>query len=264
MSSKAHFSVSQRRSALARLTPFGKFLIIFGAVLLALILFAGGRWTLGQWPVWFPEETPTPVVAATEEATVVATATPVPTPVPTETVTTTVAFPAYWADGMYQDAIGDWWPAESVRVAVQTMVQEQYEECGELLGGNDIEVFENVTTEQVRMCNTGKSFDGWMWNWKNYLDNGQFNHLTEIVDESLLLVQGFSPDGLTCQLSETMTSAHLLEYDPDTGEWVRLEIPADGILDGTQYLGVAVVEMKYDPGDGRWKINQFLKWIPRP
>jgi len=260
MSSKAHFSVSQRRSALARLTPFGKFLIVFGAVLLALVLFAGGRWTLGQWPVWFPEETPTPVAAATQEATVVATA----TPVPTETVTDTAAFPAYWTAGMYQDAAGKWWPAEDVRVAVQTMVEEQYRECSELLEGAVTEVLENVSTEQMRMCNTGKAFDGWMWNWKNYLDTGEFNHLTEIADESLLLVQDFSPDGLTCRLSQTLTSAHLLKYDPDTGEWVRLEIPEDGVLNGTQYLGVSVAEMKYDPGDGRWKINRYLKWIPRP
>jgi len=260
MSSKTQFSVSQRRSALARLTPFGKFLIVFGAVLLALILFAGGSWTLGQWPVWFPEETPPPVAAATQEATVVATA----TPVPTETMTTTAAFPAYWTAGMYQDTIGKWWPAEDVRVAVQTMVEEQYQECSEPLTGTNIEVFENVTTEHVRMCKTGAALDNWLWKWKNYLDNGQFNHLTEIADESLLLVQDFSPDGLTCRLSKTLISAHLLKYDPDTGEWVRIEIPEDGILDGIQYLGVGIVEMKYDPGDGRWKTNQFLEWIPRP
>jgi hypothetical protein len=59
-------------------------------------------------------------------------------------------------------------------------------------------------------------------------------------------------------------AAYLLQYDPSTASWNQVEIPEDGLLDGTQYLGTAIYRMEYDPEDGRWKQSELVDWLPRP
>ncbi len=165
------FKVSGRRSGLARLTPVGIFMVIFAVGGSALLVVAGLQWALNR----LPEATPAAVAAELER-----TATLTAEPTATLVVTETAGFPAWWAEGMYQDAAGAWWPTEDAREQVQTMVEEQYRECSELVGGNDIEVFENTKTEDVRKCYTGEMLDGWFRAWKNYTDNGTFNTTTEL------------------------------------------------------------------------------------
>ena len=68
MSHSRNFTVSARRSRAQRLTPAGWFLVGFTVFMAALLLFAGARWIVGQWPLWFPPAAPeiaepSPVVA---------------------------------------------------------------------------------------------------------------------------------------------------------------------------------------------------------
>jgi hypothetical protein len=180
-------------------------------------------------------------------------------------MTEEVAFPAYWATGMYQDAEGKWWPAEEVREEVVATVKEHYLEGEALLSDRpETEVLETVSDEMAARYQTGEFLENWYTYRKRYEETGAFNETVEIVDERVLNVQEFSEDGERVVVADTYMQAHLLQYNAQTDEWERIAIPADGILDGTQYLGVSVIEMKYDEEDGRWKSSRFIKWIPRP
>ncbi len=257
MSRSKNFTVTGRRSRFARLTPAGWFLLVFAIVMGLLLLFGGVRWVLRQWPAWFPPEatpavvTPAPTVAATPEST----ATPV----------AEVAFPAWWAEGMTQDAKGAWWPAEDAREQVQQMVAEQYVEIVTTLGNRpENETLNAVTDDQARYYQTGEILDEWFRARKRFMDTGRFMETIGVVTERTVMVQAFSPDGLTCQVGETYLQAHRLRYDAQTQTWNRVDLDENGMLDGVQYLGVVVSEMQYDQEDGRWKLARFLQWIPRP
>ena len=257
MSRSKNFTVTGRRSRAQRLTPAGWFLLLFAIVMGLLLLFGGVRWVLRQWPAWFPPEatpavvTPAPTVAATPEST----ATPV----------AEVAFPAWWAEGMTQDAKGAWWPAEDAREQVQQMVAEQYVEIVTTLGNRpENETLNAVTDDQARYYQTGEILDEWFRARKRFMDTGRFMETIGVVTERTVMVQAFSPDGLTCQVGETYLQAHRLRYDAQTQTWNRVDLDENGMLDGVQYLGVVVSEMQYDQEDGRWKLARFLQWIPRP
>ncbi len=251
------FTVSaERRPLNQRITPLGWFLIVFAVIAVALLVYAGINRFGGTAAA--PVQTATPTAAATALPTLTMT-----TPA-TPTSPSTPAFPATWTAGMYQDAKGQWWPAPDQLEQVQKMIEEQYRECTSIIGGNDLEVYNNVKDADVYKCYSGKMLEGWFTARKKYLDTGLFNERSEAVTEQLITVQGFSQDGLTCVVGETYLKGYLLTYNPQTKEWDRTDIPENGILNGTQYMGVAVTEMKYDPEDGRWKMNQFVKWIPRP
>ena len=257
MSRSKNFTVTGRRSRAQRLTPAGWFLLLFAIVMGLLLLFGGVRWVLRQWPAWFPPEatpavvTPAPTVAATPEST----ATPV----------AEVAFPAWWAEGMTQDAKGAWWPAEDAREQVQQLVEEHYREIQTTTANGPYdELLRSVTDVEIRRYRTGKSLEDWFLSKKEFVDTGRFLTLAGVTTENMVMVQAFSPDGLTCQVGETYLKRHLLQYDPQTDAWQRIEIPDDGLLDGTQYLGVSVTELQYDQEDGRWKLARYLQWIPRP
>jgi len=257
MSRSKNFTVTGRRSRFARLTPAGWFLLVFAIVMGLLLLFGGVRWVLRQWPAWFPPEatpvviTPAPTVAATPEST----ATPV----------AEVAFPAWWAEGMTQDAAGNWWPAEDAREQVQQLVEEHYVEIMTTLGNRpEDEILNTITDDQARYYQTGEILDEWFRARKRFMDTGNFLETTMVIDERLVMIQNFSADGLTCQVGETYLQAHVLRHDAQTQTWNRVDLPADGKLDGVQYLGVVVSEMQYDQEDGRWKLARFIQWIPRP
>ena len=250
------FQVSGSRSVWQRLTPLAWFALLVLSALAGLLL-------VGLTSCAWREYTPAPETAA---PTVTETITETPTRVPptaTAVPTETAGFPAYWAAGMYQDAEGLWWPDEAVRAEVQQIVEAHFVECGEIVSGPQNLVLENTTDAQARMCYSGQQLNGWFFEQRRYFDSGQFPETTGIFD-SLYTVQGFGEDGLTCLLGQTLLGGDILRYDPTTGEWAREEIPPDGLVDGIQNLGLAIYQMRYDEGDGRWKIDAFIQWIPRP
>ncbi len=256
------FQVSSGRSLFQRLTPLAWLLvglvIFFG---LAFVIVGVPRLldTLAANPA--PPATATPTQVAPTATPVVAT--PEPTAQATAPVTDTAAFPAFWATGMYQDAQGQWWPAEEVRVQVQQMVEEHYRECNELLSGPQDQILATITDAQARECYSGDLLDGWFWEKRRFLDTGRFNERAGVTTDNLITVQGFSEDGLTCLLGETYLAGYVLTYDTQSATWVRTDVPADGLVDGVQNLGVAISQMRYDPEDGRWKSDRFVQWIPR-
>ncbi len=236
------------------LTPLGWITLAVVAGLGILILGAGVRCTRpsGQAPPPTPAPTAVPPTPTA----------PPPAPVVTEPE---VAFPAYWTEGMYQDDAEVWWPAEDVREELVATIKAHYLEGTAIMGeGTETEVLETVTDEMARRYQTGPLLDAWFTYRKRYEATGQFNELIQIVDDSALIVYGFSEDGLRARIGETYMAAHLLQYDAGTDTWTRIDIPEDGLLDGTQYLGVAVLEMQYDQEDGRWKKATFEQWVPRP
>ncbi len=261
----SRFTVTERRSLLRRLTPVSLFLIVLALVLGGLLLFAGGRWLLAQWPVWFPEEPPA-VAVAPEGPTSTPVATAIPRPTATPVVTTTETFPATWAEDMFEDDTGVWWPADDdVRETLIATIQEHYLEGAAVMGDRpETEVLQTVTDEMARHYRTGPFLETWFTYRERYETTGEFNKVVGVVDDRMVLVYGFSEDGLSARVGETYMAAHLLEYDADTDTWIRTDIPEDGLLDGTQYLGVVVTRVQYDPEDGRWKTSEFEQWIPRP
>jgi hypothetical protein len=209
---------------------------------------------LGEEPTPLPTSPPT---SAPVQAT--------PAPSATTVVTEEVAFPAYWAAGMYQDAEGKWWPAEEVREEVVATVKEHYLEGEALLSDRpETEVLETVSDEMARRYLTGQYLEDWLTYRKRYEETGAFNETTQIVTERTVNIHEFGEEGQTAIVADTVTAAHLLVYDAQTNEWERIDIPQDGILNGTQYLGVVISEVTYDEEDGRWKSSLFIKWIPRP
>jgi len=256
------FKVSpERRPVWKRITPTGWFIGIFALGMIALLGYAGMRRQDQQGsPV-------TPTLAATAQPTTIRTATAEPIITATATISTaatiTTSYPATWTAGMYQDAQGQWWPAEGVREQVQKMVEEQYRECDTLFGRPAPEVYNNVTDTEIYQCYSGEMLENRFTNRKEFLDTGLFNKQSEIVTERLITIQAFSQDGLTCLLGDTYLKAYVLDYNAKTQAWDRTNLPESGQLNGIQYLGVSVVEMKYHLEDGRWKINRFIKWIPR-
>ncbi len=166
---------------------------------------------------------------------------------------------------MYQDAAGVWWPAADVREELVATIKAHYRENTAAMGGKpETEVLETVTDAIAQRHLTGPMLDAWFTYRKRYEATGQFNELIQIVDDRMLIVYGFSEDGLSARIGDTVMAAHLLQYDADTDTWTRTDIPEDGLLAGTQYLGVVVNQMQYDPEDGRWKNATFEQWIPRP
>jgi hypothetical protein len=166
---------------------------------------------------------------------------------------------------MTQDAAGNWWPAEDAREQVQKTVAEQYVEIVTTLGNRpENETLNAITDDQARYYQTGEILDEWFRARKRFMDTGRFMETIGVATERTVMVQAFSPDGLTCQVGETYLQAHRLRYDAQTQTWNRVDLDENGMLDGVQYLGVVVSEMQYDQEDGRWKLARFIQWIPRP
>jgi hypothetical protein len=248
------YQASDRRELLHRITPVGWFLIVLGVALVGVLGFGG----LQRLRDRLPAEAPAPAATATP------TSAPTLEPTATAVVTETAAFPAYWSEGMHQDATGHWWPAEDMREEVQALVEQHYLEQEKVMGQNQLAILDTVTDESIRDYWTGPFLENFYTTKGRYLETGEFNQVAQIVDERVIIVQGFSEDGKMVQVGDTYMAAHLEQYNEETDTWDRIEIPEDGYLDGTQYLGVAILNMQYDEEDGRWKVHSFEKWIPRP
>ena len=150
-----NFQVSSGRSFWQRLTPLAWLLVVLGGFFVLAFVVVGVprlRDAFAARPA--PVVTTPPPTEAVTAAPVVAT--PEPEPQATAPVTETAAFPAYWAEGMYQDAEGHWWPDEAARAEVQAMVEAHVRECTELLSGPQDAVLANVTDAQARMCYSGE------------------------------------------------------------------------------------------------------------
>lgn len=245
-----------RRSTAARITSVGWFLVLLGAGLLALVLLGGGKWLLSQLPA-APTATPTPTAPPTGAA-----------PTATPTLTPTAAFPATWAAGMYQDANGQWWPAEDVREQVQQMVEQHYLKCDAIFySGPLAEILPDISDNTVQQC-WGVAMQGAILNLRQQMQQGLYQldatKAGTVISSRSIAVQNFSQDGLTCQLGDTHLAGQYWVYTPQTQAFETQDIPVDGLINGQQQLGVKIVQMHYDQEDGRWKIEQFVQWIPRP
>lgn len=253
--SRSFMASPARRSTAARVTPVGWFLILVVVGLLALVLLGGGKWLLSRLPA-ASTATPTP------------TAPPVAAPTATPTLTPTVGFPATWAAGMYQDANGQWWPAEDVREQVQQLVEQHYLECDAIFNGSPLpEILPTLPDTNIQRC-WGTDLQATVFNLRQQLQQGLFpldeTVTGKVISERTITVQGFSQDGLTCQLGDTHLAGQYWAYNPQTQAFETQDIPADGLIDGQQKLGVKIVQMHYDQEDGRWKLEKYLDWIPRP
>jgi hypothetical protein len=167
---------------------------------------------------------------------------------------------------MWQDANGKWWPADDVREDVIGMVKQHYLEIYEAIWNlTDDEAFEALSDEEVARYLTGQHLEDYLLTRQRYRETGALPSQKEmVVTDKRLTVRDFAPDGLSCTVADMYQAAYLLRYDPDTGSWNKVEIPEDGLLDGTQYLGTALYRMDYDPEDGRWKQSELVDWLPRP
>jgi hypothetical protein len=257
---------SDKRHWLQRLTPGGWAIILTLGGLTILLVIGVITWAAPR----VSTVVDLPILNRPTPTSVVPTFTPRPTasplPEPTATPTSTVNFPAYWSDGMWQDANDQWWPADDVREEVIGMVKQQYREINETIWDktNDV-VFDELTDEDLNQYLTGRTLEDFVQNRQEYLKTGSLPSQQEmVVTESRLTIRDFQPDGLSCTVAEMYQAALLLTYDSSTDSWTRVEIPENGLLDGVQYLGTALYRMEYDSEDGRWKQERLIDWLPRP
>ena len=261
-----HFErTPDKQSKSQRLTVAGWVIILTLAALVILLVIGALTWAAPRLSAvelpFLGGPTPTSVVPT---STPRPTATPLPTP--TATPTSTVNFPAYWSEGMWQDANDQWWPADDVREDVIGMVKQQYLEIYEVAWNltND-EMYETLSDQEIETYLTGQHLDDYLLTRQQYRETGALTNDKEmVVTERKLTVRDFSPDGQTCHVADMLRDAYLLRYDSSTDSWVQVEIPEDGLLDGTQYLGTVIYRMEYDPEDGRWKQERLVDWLPRP
>ena len=256
---------SDKRHWLQRLTPGGWAIILTLGGLTILLVIGGISWVAPRL-----SEVELPVLNRPTPTSVVPTSTPRPTatplPTPTATPTSTVNYPAYWSDGMWQDANDQWWPADDVREEVIGTIKQYYLEIYEVAWDltND-EMYETLSEEDMERFLTGQHLADHQLSRKRYRDTGALPSEKEmVVTERKLTMRDFASDGLSCTVADMYRDAYLLEYNSNTDSWNQVEIPEDGLLDGTQYLGTALYRMEYDPEDGRWKQSELVGWLPRP
>jgi hypothetical protein len=228
--------------------------------------------TVINWAAPRPQEVNLPPVNRPTRTSVIPTSTPRPTATPlltvTATPTSTANYPAYWREGMWLDANAQWWPADDVRAEVVAMIEQHYLEIDEALWSlTHEEMFEKISDEEAARYLTGEHLKYYISARHRYREIGAPGVINEEyvqATERDLTVRDFSYDGLSCNVEDLFRVAYLMRYDPDTDSWNRLEIPEDGLLDGTKYLGTAIYRMEYDPEDGRWKQSKLVNWLPRP
>jgi hypothetical protein len=262
--SQKHFTPTpEKRGLLERLSLVGWIIIITVSALMILLAVAAVNWAAPRMPdlPLFGRATPTSVLPT---STPRPTATPLPTA--TATPTSTVNVPATWSAGMWQDANGRWWPADDVREDVIGMVKQHYLEIYENVWNLTYdEIYDTLSEEEVSRYLTGQHLEDHRLSRKRYRDTGTLpSERYMIVTERKLTIRDFASNGQSCTVADMYRAAHLLKYDPDTDGWNKVEIPEDGLLDGTQYLGTALYRMDYDPEDGRWKQSELVDWLPRP
>lgn len=264
MSHRKHFErTPDKRPLLHRITPVGWIIIGVLTVVLLLAGLATVGWVTPRWEGL-------PLLRRATPTSVVPTATPRPTatslPLATATPTRTVNFPPYWSAGMWQDANGNWWPAGDVREDVIGTVKQHYLEIYEHVWDLTYdEIYETLPEEAVAQYLTGRMLKDHRLSRKRYRDTGTLPGQKDmVVTDKKLTVRDFAPDGLSCTVADMYRAAYLLQYDPDVGSWYQVDIPEDGWLAGTQYLGTALYRMAYDGEDGRWKQSELIDWLPRP
>jgi hypothetical protein len=247
------------------MTLIGKLVVIVLSILAILLLIGAARWAAPRL-----QDVDLPFLDQPTPTSVVPTSTPRPTatplPEPTATPTSTVNFPAYWADGMWQDANEQWWPADDVREEVIGTIKQHYLEIYDNAWNltND-EMYETLSDQEVEAYLTGQHLEDYLLTRQKYRETGNLTNQKEmVVTERKLTVRDFFPNGQSCVVADMYRDAYLLKYDPSIDSWNKVEIPEDGLLDGTQYLGTALYRMEYDPEDGRWKQESLLDWLPRP
>lgn len=261
--SQKHFTPTpEKRGLLERLSLVGWIIVITVSALVILLAVATVNWAT-------PRMQDLPLLGRATPTSVLPTSTPRPTatPLPTATATptSTVNYPATWSAGMWQDANGMWWPADDVREDVIGMVNQHYLEIYENIWNRPRdEVYETLTDEDLDRYLTDQHLEDYLLTRQEYRTTGNFHGKRQIVTDRKLTVRDFAPDGLTCNVADMIQDTHLLQYNAETGDWDKVEIPDDGLLNGTQYLGTVIYRMKYDPEDGRWKQSELVEWLPRP
>jgi hypothetical protein len=246
------------------MTLIGKLIVMVLGVLAILLLIGAARWAAPRL-----QDVDLPFLDQPTPTSVVPTSTPRPTatplPEPTATPTSTVNYPAYWSDGMWQDANDQWWPADDVREEVIVTIKQHYLEIYKNVWDLTPDVAnETLSDEELRRYLTGQHLEDYFLTRQKYRESGTFSHKDMVVTDKKLTVRDFAPDGLSCIVADMYRDAYLLKYDPSTDNWSKVEIPEDGLLDGTQYLGAALYRMEYDPEDRRWKQESLVDWLPRP
>jgi hypothetical protein len=170
----------------------------------------------------------------------------------TPTPESTVAYPAWWSDQMIQDEDGHWWPPDEVVEMVREHFREAEQAHYEYLVKTkppDIDGYEAVLVRY----RTGEELQSRL----GYLDSlrAGINTISwgEWENGCVYQVQEWSEDGLECTLGQTCSNGTVYRYD-NTGELVESE--------HRNHSGLILWRMRYDPADGRWKIAQFIEWIP--
>ncbi len=247
------------------MTLEGKIIVLTLGVLAILLLIGAVRWAAPRL-----QDVDLPFLDQPTPTSVVPTSTPRPTatplPEPTATPTSTVNYPAYWSEGMWQDANDQWWPADDVREEVMGTIEQHYLEIYENVWNLTYdEIYETLSEEDMERFLTGQHMADHRLSRKRYRDTGTLpSERYMIVTERKVTIRDFASNGQSCIVADMYRSAHLLKYDHSTDSWNKVEIPEDGLLDGTQFLGTALYKMEYDPEDGRWKQESLAGWLPRP
>jgi hypothetical protein len=167
---------------------------------------------------------------------------------------------------MWQDANNQWWPADDVREEVIGMVKQHYLEIYDNVWDlTPDEMYETLSDQEVESYLSGQHLEDYLLTRQKYRKTGALPYQKQmVVTDNRLTVRDFAHDGRSCVMADMYRDAYLLKYDPGTDSWNKVEIPEDGLLDGTQYLGTALYRMEYDLEDGRWKQESLIDWLPRP
>ena len=74
-------------------------------------------------------------------------------------------------------------------------------------------------------------------------------------EECLVQIKEWSADGLECTVGRSCRDGTRYSYDFAIDEHTSEEVAQ---------MGLVLIRMRYDPGDGRWKMDVPLEFIPPP
>lgn len=261
MENKTSFSLTTgRRPWWQRTTVFGWLGLAVLAAFALLIVAQAARGTLRWWQgrQWSSAETaaraadpnPTPSSAQVGAAAQVSPlATPGNTPV-------RPAGGAPWAARMQPDGAGGYLLPEDARA----VLEDDYLQTVPYHGGPPWRLEDEVDGRSViDLYASGPMQSGWQGR-LHQLQAGTFPspYVDVQYGQHLLQVQDCSVDGLNCYLGDLLRQATLGEYDV-VNRRVLSEKPAEAGYDGTVILKVV-----YDLEDERWKLDEYVRWIPAP
>ena len=153
---------------------------------------------------------------------------------------------------MTQDEDGNWWPPEEVVEMVEEDFNTVIEEKNELFFASDppdLDAFE----AQLSRWYSGPYLTHFQETYFPNLRMGDGFLSVGEWEECIVQVDSFISTGLECRLARSCRNGTRYRYDFGTDELTSEYV---------EQMGTVVFRMRYDPTDGRWKLYEFLEFIP--